>query len=688
MAPAPSARRLSDLPILKAKKQVPILWDSAPYLFAIGAMIHVALFNWPMKWLISGAPVLTFVLLLGTRNKSRVLSIIPLWTLIATINLAYSICATSWLLYDVYTILCYPAIFIVCLFQFEPVGYWVRRGLRVLLKNLQFIDDKIAFFDLPALEIDTDVGGLMVVRGITISLSTLTIVAHGIEVGMKLSPDLELAIQCEEVVVPLFRRINIGDIFANIKGGELEMTFGHLKDRTSDDDGNQGAHLMIESNTPLLQAAARTGDTSRPPMVKMTSRMTNGTLMTDSSALSSIGNVRGIFPEQSDAGAQYNSTLNWIRTTNNIAVCREAIREVESAQDATETNFDYTNPKDVRAAICSQLHDMPSIPHPPPLSVKVTTLQNMSPPWARNLMHRMPMLLRLLLNPLSYFHPVFISSITAAGSGKWLTSALKEKVFAAYGEDNREIRRLEASISAWLSSANFCVELDDITGLAQVPFISKYEIKCSLAVEEVLAYRTLPEEVDLAQVARIGGADAVFKLPTFLLPHHEHLLPAKPTSKEKDELREKEDELEMDGTPKALQNLAELEKAAKDECQVQLSVHARLPAKFDQSLLNFVAALVKATKVIELEKEPSAMDVEVGNFGEFAKALKGGFKEGVKKMTAEGILNDRLVARLVGKAMRRVERMQGEVGYSGGIPVALGPYREAEGQGEGAKLLG
>ena len=55
-----------------------------------------------------------------------------------------------------------------------------------------------ALFTLPALEIDQDVDGLLVIRGITISLSSLTIVAHGIELGMKLADDIELAMYADE----------------------------------------------------------------------------------------------------------------------------------------------------------------------------------------------------------------------------------------------------------------------------------------------------------------------------------------------------------------------------------------------------------------------------------------------------------------------------------------------------------
>jgi hypothetical protein len=64
---------------------------------------------------------------------------------------------------------------VVCLFQFATVGNFVSKSLRNVLKQLHFIDDKIAFFDIPALEIDTDVDSLFVMRGVRFSLSTLSL---------------------------------------------------------------------------------------------------------------------------------------------------------------------------------------------------------------------------------------------------------------------------------------------------------------------------------------------------------------------------------------------------------------------------------------------------------------------------------------------------------------------------------
>lgn len=133
------------------------------------------------------------------------------------------------------------------------------------------------------------------------------------------------------------------------------------------------------------------------------------------------------------------------------------------------------------------------------------------------------MLLRLLLTPLSYFHPIVFESITAAASGKWVKHMLEEHVFKSYGEHDSEIRRLQVRIFAWLDESNFVLELAKVTGTAHVPFVvPAFDIQAHLGIDDIMAYRTLanPQDVDMKQVVRLGGADCGFNIPSFLLPHH------------------------------------------------------------------------------------------------------------------------------------------------------------------------
>jgi hypothetical protein len=268
-----------------------------------------------------------------------------------------------------------------------------------VLKELHFIDDKIAFFNIPALEIDTEVDSLMVLCGITFSLSTLSLVVHGVEVGIKLSDDMELAIQSEEVVVRLFREIEIGACFANLKGGEYEMTFGSLEGKRRDGEGEA---IFIEE-TPLLKAASREGDRRRPGSIdsgvtlvdgsrsptdrkdgfeeghaeKMTSEMTGGHKPEDSSAAESFHSVEKLSPDNAEAGGRYQETIDFLQQTNTISEAREHVKERNREASVSEDmeGFDASDENNLRAAICSQVHRRPSVPHPPQKSIEVTTLQ-------------------------------------------------------------------------------------------------------------------------------------------------------------------------------------------------------------------------------------------------------------------------------------------------------------------------
>ena len=644
-----------------------------PIVFSALVVLGVAKWQWPLRWLVSGAPILTFFILLGSANGYRILEVVPLWTLFSTLHLAYAVAATSWLLYGVFTVIMYPTIFLTCLFQFDAVARLCRRTLRKFLSELQFVKDTIALFEIPALEIDVDVDGLMVIRGLTISWSTLTVVAHGIEVGIKLADDIELAIATEIVKISLFRGVEVGECFANVKGTVSEMTFGELGEAEKDEDGDA---LMIE-DTPLLQAANAHGDTSRPRMIKMKSQMTGGVDLQNSEAKAGLQSMRTLSPEDKSARDVYEQTIRWIRDTNAIQQCRKAVRD--------EDGLSASPQEELRAAICSKMQLRPTVPHPPKRSIKVTTLQNLSRPRTRRLLHRMPMLLRLILNPISYFHPVCISAITVGGSGSWVSYLLQKHVFKEYSKGNRELRSLEKRILSWLTDANFVLELADIKGVASVPFLSDFDILAVLKFSDIVAYRTLKTGTKMEEVVRLGGGDASFTIPSYLLPHHEHLLPPKPTRKDIEKIKEDLDA--TDSKPKEAQIGHELNQAEKDETSVNISTHIQLPASFSQELLNFIAALVKATKVVELEKEPGAMESKLSGIKDFGHAISKGMKDTMKKTVVDGIVSDRWIAKMVGKVTRLLEEAQGDVGYSGGIPVKLDIYRLPPDHPEMSKIL-
>ena len=101
----------------------------------------------------------------------------------------------------------------------------------------------------------------------------------------------------------------------------------------------------------------------------------------------------------------------------------------------------------------------------------------------------------------------------------WLTALLQQQVFKHYTANNAELRRLARRVSAWLADANFCLELAEIDGLGQVPLSTQFDIFTSLHFGDIMAYRTVPLSGTIAQVVRLGGADANIRIPSFLLPH-------------------------------------------------------------------------------------------------------------------------------------------------------------------------
>ena len=706
-------------------------------------VLLLAVSSWALRWTTSGCAIESLIFFYGASTGKRVFPAIPLWTLLTTLNLAYAIASTSWLLFAVFTLLCWPAIFLTCLFQFEFVADFARRNLRRILKDVQFTRDTIALFNLPALEIDTEVSGLLVVRGVTISLSSLTIIAHGVEVGIKLTDDIELALHADEVTIPLLRKIEIGDVYGNIKGGKAEMTFAEVEeDDTIEDD--------FFTDTPLLRAAtAGSAGIKRRPALRESS-LTGGSFILDSSPSAGFKSIRTLSPDDQAAEEQYLNMLTEIRTTSAVYQSRARVR-----QAAKEKGLDYSDEKDMRAAVCAELHDFPSVPHPPQRSIKITTLRDMTSLRMKRFQHRLPFLLRLLLAPIGYFHPVTFRSINAAGSGQWAKEILQTYMFKTHGENSAEVRRLQRRMATWLADANFCLQLTDIDGVGQIPLSTNFDIVAYLHFADIIAYRTLPESGILTQVVRLGGADATFTIPSFLLPHHEHILPPRPTPEHEHEV---EAEIrEADGIPKIVKAEQQLNRVQKDETAIKMSVHASLPAAFDQSLLTFIAALVKASKIIEFDREVEKINPETGTdsepatpksteplnlsrastidsldndtaipakhkrvqsdltgtashsssrFKNFTKTLQQNLKEaslntagnvskesirefvkdihqstrdGMKKTLVGSMVNDRWIAKMVGKIAINLEQIQGDVGYSGEIAIPLELYRPKPG---------
>ncbi|KAH9901720.1 hypothetical protein F4778DRAFT_737444 [Xylariomycetidae sp. FL2044] len=687
-------------------------------------LLGIQVCSW--RYLASGVPILLTSLSLGEWKGRRLMSWLPLWALFTTLNFVYAVAATSWLLLWAYAAFCHAATLLSCLFQFAYAARLARRCSRRLLRQVLFVQDTVGLFDLPALEIDTDSTGLFLVRGLTFSLSTLTATAYGIEVGVKLSDDMELAIQTDKVVIKLFRRIEIGDTYANIKGSE-EMCFGDIHPWPNPRDMSKDQ--FVTSGTPILEAAkASSQKTSSGP---------EGQLDGSSDPEINLQPFKTLSPDDKKVRDDYDAAIKHIMETSTNYLARCQLEKIAKRREITDLLDNDTN---LRAAISAHIHDQPTIAHPPRKSIRLTTLIHNNHPKIKRFLHRLPFLYRLLLNPISYFHPIFITSLTSTGSGKWFASLMRKHFFKHYTSSDAEVRRLEARISAWLSDANFAVGLSDMYCTGHVPMDTDFDIECKFRLADLKAHRTLPEAVELTQVIHLGGADATFTLPSFLLPHHEHLMPSKLTDFEEMQLQQQIEEAK--GTPKAVQLEQDLERRRRDETAMKISAHGHLPVLVDQQLLNFVAATVKATKVIEGEKGHEALlikraetesrragsvssdtigaelmapaDISDGSAesnesdrerpGSTAGSVTGSPRSSIsqpsaftnrmnqtfkgmntkmmegwrkaRKDTVNAMANDRWIARIVGNIMRKLAKAQGDVGYSGLIRLSLVEYRE------------
>lgn len=712
-------------------------------------LLAASLLSW--WWTLSGTPLYILSLALGEYNGYRVLAHLPLWAVAFALNATYAVASTSWILYWFFVAMVYPATLLSCIFQFRFAARLMRRYCRAVLREFHFVQDSISLFDLPALEIDADSVGLFVVRGLTFSLSTLTATAYGIEVGVKLSDDMELAIQTDKAVVALFRRITVGDVFANVKGRE-EMTFSDVQPFPNVRDMSKDE--FIARDTQILKVAWASKNEGLADIKDQ---------LGEEEAAESDGLVRKLSPVEEKAEKEVERLTQKILTTSTSYLARKMLKKIAKERSIDDVLDTETN---LHAAVCTHIHDQPSVAHPPTKSIRLSTLAHNNHPKFKKFLHRLPLLYRLLLNPISYFHPIKVSSVTTAGSGKWFVSLMKHHFFKHYSTSDAEVRRLEGRISAWLADANFAVGLSDLFCTGHVPVDTDYDIECKFQIGDLMAHRTLPEAANLTQVVHLGGADATFILPSFLLPHHEHLFP--PVLTDFEELQLQQQIEEAKGTPQAVRMQKALLRRQRDETCMKIAVHGHLPALFDQELLNFVAATVKATKVIESEKgheelvlkraatdkdrleleirradsvasnaesrksikdktsdsasvsssaesdAPSAADTETSqasapgsalfssattitpsapttsssprssvSFGarinQGLKVANSRMKDGWRKagiQTVNVVANDRWIASIVGKIMRKLEKAQGDVGYSGLIPLGMGEYRE------------
>jgi hypothetical protein len=93
------------------------------HLFLAATIWALSIWQWPQRWLLSGAPILTYILWPGEATRHRILAYIPLWTLFLLINLTYAVTSTSWLLFAIFLASSYSIILIGSLYQFDAIAH-------------------------------------------------------------------------------------------------------------------------------------------------------------------------------------------------------------------------------------------------------------------------------------------------------------------------------------------------------------------------------------------------------------------------------------------------------------------------------------------------------------------------------------------------------------------------------------
>jgi len=129
-------------------------------------------------YFLSGCAVETLLLVLGPPKHWTV----PKYTLLVVLNVAWALAATSWLFHLVFTAGCWILVLLTSILQYAVVSSFTRARLRSSMKYAHFTRDKVAFFAIPTLKLDTGITGLVTVRGITVSLLDMVVELHGIEV--------------------------------------------------------------------------------------------------------------------------------------------------------------------------------------------------------------------------------------------------------------------------------------------------------------------------------------------------------------------------------------------------------------------------------------------------------------------------------------------------------------------------
>ncbi|KAF3931390.1 hypothetical protein ABW19_dt0200815 [Dactylella cylindrospora] len=515
-----------------------------------------------------------------------------------------------------------------------------RRLVRSMERDMHFFQDKIACFDLPALDIDVHVTGMMVIEGATFTLSTLTIEAHSIEVALKVDDGLEICFRTEKAIARLGRCVEIGDVYVTLKT-EMDTgpgsTFAVRRASTIDmmTRGDHPEHLNPKSLGDVVGKVTEVTDTWYPN------------------------------EDEEDAIRAYQHRLEQIH--DNTAI-HSARRRVLSASGDRSNNYTV---KEKKSMIASALQTATSITHPPRWSIAVSQLKANTPPWIHEFNNRFPVVQPQVPSTTSYDIIASIKTSTVQVFKVLVAPEIADPLLD--DDDVISVDSAASNISSISSKSNISITIKDKAGIKQ------------------------EEEKGISEVARISGVSATVEVPSLLLPHHEYLFPPPPASTATSRFNglakvaedvavhhDEDDRLEddvlcddFDGRkPAIIPNNGD-----RDEVIVLATILASLPAQFNSTILHFATALLKASKLIEIEKgfangSLRGEDDDITPTRSRSLSRVGSKISATMKRTFTGAVDDAWLAKLVGKLVTKVEGLKGEVGYKMPIPVDLMPRRK------------
>ena len=141
---------------------------------------------WAQRWLFSGCPIEALLVLYGraVNEPGSAFEFISLTSTLPCLNLVYAVASTSQLLYTCFSVLCWVSVASTGLLLFPSAWMLVVRGLFSLFRPFSRVTDSKTFKEWPALQFEATVlSGLLVVRSLTVNISSLRIEARGIEAG-------------------------------------------------------------------------------------------------------------------------------------------------------------------------------------------------------------------------------------------------------------------------------------------------------------------------------------------------------------------------------------------------------------------------------------------------------------------------------------------------------------------------